>query len=183
LLKFSSIFSLWAVFNSVHFKYCNMKKIYLIALIIFSTTTLLGQTKIFKGAWFEVKYPSSFTAKSSLKSSTSSEGCESALFESPDHLVEFYIFSPQWSGNPTDISLKSTEKLSGTSTQTSGTQILKWWKISAKDGSYTRSYYEKRDTLLNTNLVFGIKYKNQHSYNKYKKQYLAFKSSLIQYAD
>lgn len=160
-----------------------MKNLFLIAVIAFSATTLLGQTKTFKGAWFQVKYPSSFTPKSSLKSATSQEGCESAFFKSPDKLVEFYIFSPQWSGNPTDISLKSTEKLLSSTSQTSGSKIVKWWKISAKDGSYTRSYQENKDTLQNTNMVIGIKYKNLNAYNKYKKQYLAFKSSLTQYAD
>jgi hypothetical protein len=160
-----------------------MKNLFLVAVILFSTTALLGQTKTYKGAWFEVKYPSSFTAKGSLKSTTYQEGYESAFFKSPDQLVEFYVFSPQWSGNPTDISLKKTEKLLSTTSQTSGSVVIKWWKISARNGSYIRSYQEKKDTLQNTNMVLGIRYKNLNAYNKYKKKYLEFKSSLIQYAD
>lgn len=71
-----------------------MKKLFFIAAITFSATILLGQTKTFKGAWFEIKYPSSFTAKPSQKSATSDKGYESAFFESQDHLVEFYVFLP-----------------------------------------------------------------------------------------
>ena len=159
-----------------------MKCLLFIAAITFNLT-MLGQTRTFKGAWFDIKYPASFTAKGSIKSATSDRGYESAFFQSPDKTVEFYIFSPQWSGDPTDISLKSNEKLSSTNTQKSGSTISKWWTIVAKDGSYTRSYQEKRDNSLNTSMIFGIKYKNINAYNRYKSNYLSFKASLTQYAD
>lgn len=159
-----------------------MKRLFLLVIVSFSFSTLFGQTKIFKGAWFDIKYPSSFKAKGSLKSS-SAEGFESAFFESSDRLVEFYVFSPQWSGVPSDISLKETEKLSSTKTEINGSQITIWWTITAKNGSYIRSYQEKKDESLNINWVVGIKYKNQIAYNKYKTQYSAFKASLKQYAD
>lgn len=159
-----------------------MKRIVLLALAILYTHIVFGQTKVYKGAWFRINYPSTFTAKSSLKS-TSAGGYESARFISPDRLVEFYVFSPQWSGDPKDIALKPNEKLAETRSQTKESQISTWWKITAKDGSYSRSYYEKKDTLLNTKYVFGIKYSNQKAYMRYQKKYAAFKSSLIQYAD
>jgi hypothetical protein len=160
-----------------------MKKIILFITFIFSASALAGQTKTYKGAWFDIKYPSSFTVKPSLKSSTSDKGYESAFFESPDRLVEFYVFSPQWSGNATDIDVKNSEKITATKTETTGHFIIKWWTIAAKNGSYTRSYQEKTDTQANTNWVIGIKYKNQGAFSKYKKQYLSFKASLVQYAD
>jgi len=160
-----------------------MKKTFFLGLVCLFSITLLGQTKTFKGAWFDVKYPSSFTVKPSLKSTTVQEGYESAFFVSPDQLVEFYVFSPQWNGNPTDILLKSSEKLIKTYKTTKGSQMQKWWTISAKDGSFTRSYYQVSDDSANTIKVIGIKYKNHQAHNKYKEHYLAFKSSLVQYAD
>ena len=159
-----------------------MKNIILTLALLFITNLIISQNKTYKGAWFDIKYPASFTAKGSLKSTTS-EGYESAIFTSPDHSVEFYVFSPQWGGDPKDISVKKTEKVSDNKTQTSRSKILKWWTILAKDGSYTRSYQETTDNSSYTNLVFGVKYKSLLAYNKYKSQYLAFKSSLTQYAD
>ncbi|MGB3007726.1 MAG: hypothetical protein WBC06_14510 [Chitinophagaceae bacterium] len=160
-----------------------MKKIILFAVFVFTTATLFGQTKTFTGAWFEIKYPSTFTPRPSLKSATSQQGYESAFFKSADGLVEFYIYAPQWSGNPTDIALKNTEKTSGATSKTSGSVTIKWWTITAKNGSYTRTYQETRDNVSNTKWVVGIKYKNQTAYNKYKQQYIAFKASLIQFGD
>jgi hypothetical protein len=160
-----------------------MKKIMLFAVVVFITATLFGQTKTFTGAWFEIKYPSTFTPRPSLRSATSQQGYESAFFKSPDGLVEFYIYAPQWSGNPTDIALKNTEKTTGTTSKTSGSVTIAWWTITAKNGSYTRTYQETTDNVSNTNWVVGIKYKNQSAYNKYKQQYVAFKASLSQFAD
>lgn len=160
-----------------------MKKTFLVTALIFCFTLISSQTKTFRGTWFEIKHPSTFIPKVSLKSPSVENGCESALFESQDKLVEFYVFSPQWMGNPTDIALKDTEKISSNKTKTSGNKTIKWWTIIAKDGSYTRSYEETKDNLSNTNSVVGIKYKNLAAYKKYKTEYLAFKSSLTQFAD
>lgn len=160
-----------------------MKKIILFISAILFAISMPGQTKTFKGAWFDIKYPSAFKVKPSLKSATNTNGYESAFFESPDRLVEFYVFSPQWRGEATDIELKTSEKITGDKTETTGNTTIRWWTIAAKNGSYTRSYQEKTDNISNTNWIIGIKYKNQAAFNKYKKQYLAFKSSLVQYAD
>lgn len=159
-----------------------MKKFIVLTASILLLTSLHAQTKTYKGAWFDISYPASFKAKGSQKSS-SADGYESAVFKSPDQLVEFYVFSPQWSGTPTDIELKTTEKLMSTKSDTTGQQITRWWTITAKNNSYIRSYQEKKDESLNVNWVIGIKYKNQQTYTKYKKQYAAFKASLTQYAD
>jgi hypothetical protein len=163
-----------------------MKKIFCFFCICFLTTTLFAQTKTFSGAWFDIKYPAKFKAKPSLKSASSATGCESATFTSPDNSVQFYVFSPQWSGTASDIDLKKNEKMIEQKIDTSGEhreKILKNWTIMANDSSYCRSYQEKANTDLSVNYVIGIKYKDKAAYEKYKKQYLAFKASLIQYGD
>ncbi len=160
-----------------------MKKLILLVMITCLAAALPAQTKTYRGEWFDIKYPSSFTVKPSMKSYEDNKQYLSAFFISPDREVEFYIYSPQWSGDPTDIGLTGKEKLSGSTTKTTGSVIITNWTIAAKDGSYLRSYEEKKDTLINTTRVFGIKYKNQAAYNKYKSKYLAFKSSLVQYGD
>jgi hypothetical protein len=157
-----------------------------LGFIYFLTTALYAQTKTFSGAWFDIKYPAKFKAKASMKSASSSTGCESATFTSPDNSVQFYVFSPQWSGKATDIDLKKNEKIVEQRIDTSGEnreKILKTWTIMANDSSYFRSYQEKANSDLSVNWVVGIKYKDKASYEKYKKQYLAFKASLIQYGD
>ncbi len=77
------------------------------------------QTKTFSGPWFDINYPTIFLAKGSLKSSTA-DGFESAIFKSLDNLVEFYIFSPQWNGEATDIVLKTKEILSSSKSEIKG---------------------------------------------------------------
>jgi hypothetical protein len=163
-----------------------MKKILFLFLVCLMSNTLSAQTKTFSGAWFDIKYPAKFKAKASMKSASSSTGCESATFTSPDNSVQFYVFSPQWNGDATDIALKKNEKIISSQIDTTGErreQTIKIWTIAANDSSYSRSYQEKENLELNVKYVVGIKYKDKASYEKYKKQYLAFKGSLIQYGD
>ncbi len=161
------------------FKFLKMKNIFILVLMTLFTS-LFGQTKVFKGAWFDISYPTSFSANPGIKCQ-SMEGVESATFVSPDKSVEFYVFSPQWSGEATDIILKNNEKLASEKSDVKENITIKWFTISAKDASYTRSYVQT--TTESTNQIFGIKYKNQASFDKYKNEYLAFKKSLIQFAD
>lgn len=157
-----------------------------ILLSIFATTfiALSAQTKTFNGGFFEIKYPPAFSAKGSLISQTAGDGSfDSAVFTSPDGEVEFYVYSPQWSGEPTDIALKNNEKEVSRKVKKGEKQTLTFWTIADKKGNYTRSYQETRNEIENTLWVIGIQYKNMKAYNKYKKQYLAFKASLVQYAD
>jgi len=57
--------------------------------------------------------------------------------------------------------------------------------IKAKDGSYYRSFVSIKEqvTPAVVHQVFGIKYSNKESYEYYKKAYLNFKGSLVQYSD
>lgn len=138
----------------------------------------------YKGAWFDIEYPSDFKAENSQKSSTSSEGYDSAIFTSQDGKVQFYVFSPQWSGEPTDISLdKNNEEQIDFSEEKKGDITIKRWLIEANNGSYHRAYEETIDKLSNTNKVFGIIYSPDHYKDEYREEYLHFKKSLKQYAD
>ena len=159
-----------------------MKRIIIFFTVIIIGKTTMAQTKIFNGAWFDINYPSNFIAKGSLKSTTS-DGFESAIFKSPDNLVEFYVFSPQWNGEATDILLKTKEILSSSKSEINGDVETKWWTITSSDGSYSRSYTQKYDKSQNTKCIIGIKYKNGSALEKYKKEYALFKKSLKQYAD
>ena len=165
-------------------------KIHLLYLVLtlcgltMAATNGVAQTKTYRGAWFSVNYPADFTAEGSLPSATTGDDgtYDSAIFTSPDGSVTFYVYSPQWSGDPTDIALQPGEKES-TRSVTHGRhgQTVTFWTIGAKNGSYSRSYQETREG--DAMYIIGIRYTTQKAYNKYKKQYLAFKASLEQFAD
>ena len=148
--------------------------------------------KQYKGAWFSAEYPSSFKVRPSMRSLSDSEGYDSACFESPDGTVEFYVFSP-WPPVEYDISVPadivlnfSSEKIVSETTDKAGDRTIKSYTIKANDGSYSRSYQMSMDNMNDPPAVFlvvGIKYKDKASYDKYKKQYIAFKKSIVQYAD
>ncbi|UJF29464.1 hypothetical protein L0B70_11555 [Kaistella sp. 97-N-M2] len=139
--------------------------------------------KKYSGAWFEIDYPAGFSVKNSQKSLTKKEGFDSAIFTSGDDKVQFYVFSPQWSGVPADINLKASEiKTDSTSAVVDGLRINRW-TIQAKNGTYFRSYESSSETEGNINMIFGIVYIAEKDLEKYKKEYLHFKNSLEQYAD
>jgi hypothetical protein len=139
---------------------------------------------VYKGAWFEIKYPPNFKVQPSLKSATSVNGYDSVFFLAPDREVEFYVFSPQWSGEPTDIEMhQDRETLVSEDFEDRGEKKIRMVTVKDKAGTYKRSFIDTQDTLSNTRLVFGFKYKDQPSYNKYRKDYLLFKNSLKQFAD
>jgi len=140
--------------------------------------------KPFEGAWFEISYPPGFTPRPSKKSATSERGCDSAFFLSPDKLVEFYVFSPQWSGEPDDIRLDpATETVASHKQERTDGRTTRWVEIRSKNRAYLRAYADTVDETRNTRLVFGIKYRDERAYGRYKDTYLAFKQSLVQFAD
>ena len=140
-----------------------------------------GKLRTFKGAFFEIKYPAGFIVRPSIKNG---QNYDSAFFTSPDGSVEFYIYSPQWNGEPVDISIDpNTETYaSQMEAENKGTRTRQY-TIEAKDHSYTRSYADTEDTLTNTRKVFGIKYRDKQAYNEHRADYLKFKSSLRQFGD
>jgi hypothetical protein len=140
--------------------------------------------RVYKGAWFEIKYPAGFKARASLESISFDGKHDSAVFTAADGSVEFYVFAPQWNGKPTDIEIDpSNEEYVAQHAEKKGTINVRRVTIKAKDGSYTRAFEDTENTDLNIRRVFGFKYKNQAAYAKYRGQYLTFKNSLQQFSD
>jgi hypothetical protein len=148
-----------------------------------------GKWTTYKGAWFEIKYPSAFKVKSAQKSATSTKGYDSVYFISPDDTVAFYVFSPQWQGkaNETDLEIDPNreelieQNITKEKDQMGIIKTIKTVTVKAKDNSYVRAIRD--ETTDTTRLVFGIKYKSKEVYNKYYNDYLLFKKSLKQFAD
>lgn len=169
-----------------------MRKIYIISLmalflfigstsIVFSAS--ISKLQIYKGAWFQIKYPAVFKVIPSIKSPTKS-GYDSAFFVSPDDSVEFYIFSPQWNGNPVDIQIKTdTEEYVDKNIIEKDGKIIRRATIKSKSNKYLRSYIDTEDTQSNTRFVVGVKFQSPEAYDRYKSDYLKFKESLEQFAD
>lgn len=141
---------------------------------------------IYKGAWFEIKYPANFKARA-LDTTKPTES-SAATFSSPDGAMEFYIFSPQWGGEAPGIALvpaaevetsRKTEK--GKSSGVEG--VYTWSTISAKDKSYTRVFQDFLAADGSIHWVIGMKYKSDAALQRYKSQYVGFKASLRQLAD
>lgn len=166
-----------------------------------------SSVKQYYGSWFSVEYPSTFTASptepvENWSSEQFSDNdiknvvTDEAFFLSPDKTVEFFIHSPLWGGNPEsylDIAEHETlvdetteEVPESENTNQFGETFIYRATLKAKDGSYWRSFISTRHqvgTGSEIHHVFGIRYKDQETYNQYRQDYLDFKSSLIQYAD
>ncbi len=156
-----------------------------ISMILLATTLVAkDKSKKYKGAFFEVSYPNHFTVKPSMPNSGGMDAYDSAFFISPDKKVKFYIFSPQWSGEATDIAIdpnKETEK--DVKITKNKKEENRWFTYVSKDGSKTRSYHEIVSADKSTVKIFGIEYEDKESYDKYKADYVKFKKSLQQFAD
>ena len=153
-----------------------MKFKIIIAVAVLFTIQATAQLNTFRGAGFEVSYPTTFRAFGSQKSSALN-AFESAFFISPDNSVEFYIFAPLHNGLANDIAVKSNEKQSAIQTTNGKATNAKFWTITAKDNSYERTYQESIDVKSGDNWIIGLKYKNQAAFAKYRNEYLAFKKS------
>jgi hypothetical protein len=137
---------------------------------------------LFRGAWFDIMYPADFFPKIIKNSDAEADKAEAVTFSSPDKLVEFYIYSPQWGGLAPGIEINpTTERLDSEQSSKSKDGINTWYTISSRKGDYIRSYQAfKSDSI---HWVIGIKYKDKNAYDQYKKRYIFFKKSLKQYAD
>ncbi len=150
-------------------------------------------TALYKGSWFDITYPKSFTAAPQAPTTTTNGitvvQTDEATFTSPDGKVEFFVYSPLWAGQPKSyLELAPTEELLDEKLEedahgegTYDDTMTHWATIKAFDGSYYRSFVSTRTE--STHLVFGIKYRDAASYQTYKADYVAFKQSLTQYAD
>jgi hypothetical protein len=136
----------------------------------------------YRGAWFDVKYPASFEPIP-CERSTSADGYDGVAFASPDGKVEFYVFSPQWNGESDWIIQADEETVVDKSQETSGSRTATWVTLSGPGGKYERSYVDTVDSSQNTRLVFGFRYPDKATYQRWRPTYLKFKESLKQYAD
>jgi hypothetical protein len=142
-----------------------------------------GWTK-YKGAWFEVQYPVGFAVKPCEAGLTRTGGApDGASFLSPDRQVEFYIYSPQWSGQPTWPKKRSGEKTVSHQVERHGTRTVTWVTYAGPRGVGSRSYVDTVDSGQNTRLVFGFAYRSGAAYKAYRPLYLRFKASVKQYGD
>jgi hypothetical protein len=155
-----------------------MKKNVVLLFAVILSVSSQAQTKKFTGNFFEIRYPASFK----MKDCPVPAQCDAVSFLSPDKTVAFFIFSPQWNGDPGMEATSSEKEDNRKVTEKNGVTITEV-TLSAKNGSYSRSFIDYENKELNTRHTFCVKYKNMSAYNKYKKQYLAFKASLVQFAD
>jgi hypothetical protein len=148
-----------------------------------------GKWLTYKGAWFEIRYPAAFKVKPAQKSATSTKGYDSVYFSSPDNNVIFYVFSPQWQGKlrESDVEIDPNheelieQNVTQEKDQAGNFKTVRTITAKAKDNSYARAIRD--ETTDTTRLIFGIKYRNKESYDKYYNNYLLFKKSLQQFAD
>lgn len=138
--------------------------------------------KKFKGAYFSINYPDNFIVKPSINYEGSN--FDSVFLISPDESVEFYVYSPLWNGEATDIDIdNSKESIISDESNVKNNIKIKHIMIEAKDKSYNRTYVYSENLSTNNLTVFGIKYKTKDDYNFYLNDYLKFKKSIEQFAD
>jgi len=148
-----------------------------------------GDIGTYNGAWFSITIPTGFKvstkAEEVIIDDYTFEETDEANFISEDGKVEFFVYSPQWGGDPNNY-LEKWEGETVESDKTEAEEVMpsnvhRWITYIAADGSYKRSIYSRKDE--STHLVFGIKYASDSVYEKYSSDYEAFKKSLQQFAD
>ena len=159
---------------------------------LYDADSILGEeVLLYRGAWFDIEYPSSFVVSPTEpvyeSDGVAFVGTDEAYFTSPDGAVEFFVFSPQWSGDPeTYLAVAENEEFVDEEVQEDSGSIKTWVTLHDIDGAYYRSYVSQRvgvGTGSATHVVFGIKYRDYDVYTAYQEAYERFKDSLIQYAD
>ena len=140
-------------------------------------------TARYEGAWFEVAYPASFAVRPSLES-TSADGYDSAFFEAPDGSVRFYVHSPQWGGEPTDVLRDPvTEELVDSVTTQEGPVTTTRTTVAARDGAWTRSYVTRFDARGPTQWTVGWAWASQEARDRWVEAFRSFEASLEQFAN
>lgn len=143
-----------------------------------------GSWKTYTGAWFRVKVPTGFKVEPrELRMVGDKKEFDGVSCTSPDGKVEFYVYSPQWSGTPKWIALRPGEKQVAKKVDSGSQRTVTYVTLRGPGGKYERSYADTRGKLDGTRTVFGFRYANQAAYKKYLPLYLQFKKSLVQYAD
>ncbi|MGE3279027.1 MAG: hypothetical protein AB7J40_04545 [Candidatus Altimarinota bacterium] len=152
-----------------------------------------SETLLYKGAWFDIAYPSDFTIHERELTSedhSSSGDYDGVAFSSPDEKVEFYIYSPLRSGTSQYEYVLANEIISleeiperTPSGDFDQQRTIERKTFSDKNGEYSRSYQKTYDYWGTHSWTIGIKYKAWEDYQRYLAHYLVFKQSLVQYTD
>ncbi|NKQ41582.1 MAG: hypothetical protein HF962_08430 [Sulfurovum sp.] len=155
--------------------------------------------KQYSGSYFGIRFPKSFTAYPSMKKKGISMGAvtDEATFISSKKDVEFFVYAPLWGGEPKNYTkildnekiledkIEKHDKPKKHRKHTMTHRVVLQDKQERYYRAYThrRSCIDKKLTQECADLVFGIKYKDKKSYNRYMSDYKQFRSSLQQSAD
>lgn len=147
-----------------------------------------GDWITYRGPWFDIDYPAGFRPLGYDHAPRSTDYDEDGMrFGSPDGTVEFYVYSPLWSGNPGWPTVWPAETMLERNTSTEGTGIEKkaftWVTVQGPRDEYTRSWIEIHQPELNVKYYFGIRYISMDAYDRWSDDYERFQESLVQYAD
>ena len=150
----------------------------------------VSKWNLFRGEWFDIRYPRGWSAHRGARSNTAAKGTDSARFHSPDGQVEFYVFSPMWNGTPDTYNAKR-ETVVARKVQTQAEDAGKhqdalrtiWLTTRANDRSYWRSVVDRENISRNTRHVFAFRYRDTPTRRKYAAAFDLFKKSLRQYLD
>ncbi len=141
--------------------------------------------KTYNGAWFDVRVPEGFTVQPSLLS-VSNEGYDSVWLRSHDGGFDLYIYSPQWSGEPSDVlddpqisGITENTQINDHGTVTEVTVIVR--EIAYKNGQYGK--FTSNQTIHNNHLTTGYRLSNQTLSESQNQIHRCFLQSIQQYAD
>ncbi len=142
----------------------------------------------YRGPWFDIDYPASFRPLGFDRASESNGYDEDGMrFGSSDGKVEFYVYSPQWSGDPQWPKVAPGEMLFDRNSTTEGhgpeRKKLTWVTVTGPTDDYTRSWIEVHQPELNVKYYLGIRYDTLATYERWRDDYRRFRNSLVQYAD
>ncbi|MBF0544066.1 MAG: hypothetical protein HQM08_06525 [Candidatus Riflebacteria bacterium] len=169
-----------------------LRKILLVGVAFIFVLTLLSncayakeavQWKTYKGAWFEVFYPSDFVAKPSLISKNKLNEFDSISFAPLNQSVEFYVFAPLYGYSPEDIGPRSNENQVSSVEKKKGLIITRTTVYSDKEGKYVRTVIDTTDTGPRNTFArhcFGFKYSDKATFEAYNKVFQQFQKSLVQ---
>jgi len=140
----------------------------------------------YRGCWFDISYPSQFKAVVRDRCATSGQdqgGGDGASFVSPDQKAEFYVYSPQWSGKPSWVSLRTGEKEVARRVSKTGSRTVTFVTVQGPKKSYYRSWADTEDKDVGVRLTYGYKYRDESARKKHADEFAQFKKSLKQFAD
>ena len=136
----------------------------------------------YESDWFAVQHPEDFAARPSLESADG--GYESVFFDAPDGSASFYVFSPQWGGQPLDIVVQPDREreVAADVIQTErGTRTVR--TIASIEDESVRVVEENREGDGAVFWVTAFEYRDESAQKRYADAYGRFKDSLEQFAD